>query len=89
MEYADLPNHFLKMDKALYDLKASSMIWNEWPSKFLLENGFKISKIDNTLFLTSREINLLIVEVYVDDIFFEDNKDSLHKELADLMSSEF
>lgn len=65
------------------------MIWNVWPSKFLLENGFKSSKIDNTLLLTSREINLLIVEVYVDDIFFEDNKDSLHKELADLMSSEF
>ncbi|XP_019256393.1 PREDICTED: uncharacterized protein LOC109234792 [Nicotiana attenuata] len=58
-------------------------------SKFLLENGFTRGKIDNTLFLKKQGRNLLIVQVYVDDIIFGATNDSLCEELAKLMRSEF
>ncbi|XP_015158487.1 uncharacterized protein [Solanum tuberosum] len=88
-EDAELPNHVLKLDKALYGLKQAPKAWYERLSKFLLANGFKRGKIDNTLFLKSRGKELLIVQVYIDDIIFGAILDSLCKEFADLMSSEF
>lgn len=60
-EDVDLPNHVLKLDKALYGVKQAPRAWYERLSKFLLENGFKRGKIDNTLFLKSRGKELLIV----------------------------
>lgn len=53
-EDADLQNHVLKLDKALYGLKQAPKAWYENFSKFLLANGFKRGKIDNTLFLKSK-----------------------------------
>ncbi|XP_075082760.1 uncharacterized protein LOC142166898 [Nicotiana tabacum] len=44
--------------------------WYEKLSRLLLENGFTRGKIDNTLFLKKRGRNLLIVQVFVDDIIF-------------------
>ncbi|XP_070014263.1 uncharacterized mitochondrial protein AtMg00810-like [Nicotiana sylvestris] len=46
-------------------------------------------KIDNTLFLKKRGRNLLIVQVYVDDIIFGATADSLCEEFAKLIGSEF
>ncbi|KAH0719582.1 hypothetical protein KY285_015613 [Solanum tuberosum] len=88
-EDAELPNRMLKLDKVLYGLKQTPRAWYERLSKFLLANEFKRGKIDNTLFLNSRGKELLIVQVYVDDIIFEATSDSLCKKFADLMSSEF
>ncbi|XP_070029825.1 uncharacterized protein [Nicotiana sylvestris] len=76
-------------DKALYGLKQAPRAWYEMLSKFLLENGFKRGKIDNTLFLKKPERNLLIVQVYVDDIIFGATTDSLCEEFVKLMGSEF
>jgi hypothetical protein len=39
-------------------------------STFLLENGFSRGKIDTTLFRKTHKHDLLIVQVYVDDIIF-------------------
>ncbi|XP_070014480.1 uncharacterized protein [Nicotiana sylvestris] len=63
--------------------------WYERLSKFILENGFKRGKIDNTLFLKKQGRNLLIFQVYVDDIFFGATIDSLCEEFAKLMGSKF
>jgi len=85
----NLPNHVLKLDKSLYGLNQAPKAWYERLSKFLLTNRFKRGKIDNTLFLKSRTKELLIVQVYVDDIIFGATSDSLCKEFADLMISKF
>ncbi|XP_015168574.1 uncharacterized protein [Solanum tuberosum] len=63
--------------------------WYKRLSKFLLENGFKRGKIDNTLFLKSRGKELLVEQVYVDDIIFGTTTNPLCKEFTALMSSEF
>lgn len=58
-------------------------------SGFLLSHGYKRGKIDNTLFLKNKGKNLLIVQVYVDDIIFGATTNSLCQEFGDLMCSEF
>ena len=65
-ENNELPNHVFKLDKALYGLKQAPRTWYERLSNFLLENGFRRGKVDNTLFLKSKGEHLLIVRVYGD-----------------------
>ena len=78
----EFPNHVFKLDKALYGLKHAPKAWYERLSNFLLENGLRRGKVDNTLFLKSKGEHLLIVQVHVDDIIFG----ATHN---DLMMSEF
>jgi len=58
-------------------------------SNFLLENGFRRGKVDNTLFLKSKGEHLLIVQVYVDDIIFGATHNDLYDEFSKMMRSEF
>jgi len=88
-ESPDFPNHVFELDKALYGLKQALRAWYEWLSSFLIENDFQRGKIDNTLFLKSKEEHLLIVQVYVDDIVFGATNNDLCDEFSKLMSSEF
>jgi hypothetical protein len=44
------PNHVYKLRKALYGLKQVSRAWYERLMDFLLSKGFKMGKIDTTLF---------------------------------------
>lgn len=60
----------IKLDKTLYGLKQAARAWYERLSKFILANEFKRGKIDNTMFLNFRGNDLLIVQVYEDDIIF-------------------
>lgn len=49
------PNHVMKLDKALYVLNHAPRAWYEILSKFLVENGFKREKINNTLSQNKRK----------------------------------
>ena len=82
-------DHVYKLDKALYGFKQAPRAWYERLSKFLLEHDYKRGKIDNTLFLKEKGKDLLIVQIYVDDIIFGATTDKLSKEFAKLMGSEF
>jgi hypothetical protein len=44
------PNHVYKLYKTLYGLKQAPRAWYECLRDFLIENGFRISKVDSTLF---------------------------------------
>ena len=46
----DFPNHVFKLKKALYGLKQAPRDWYDRLSKFFLENGFEMGKVDKTLF---------------------------------------
>jgi hypothetical protein len=56
---------------------------------FLFERGFKMGKVDQTLFLLRQGKEILIVRVYVDDIVFGGSSNSLVARFADDMSREF
>lgn len=88
-ENVDLPNHVFKLDKALYGLKQAPRAWYERLSKFLLDNGLKRGWIDNTLFMKAWGWNLLIIQIYVDNIIFGATTTSHCDEFARRMSSEF
>ena len=66
----NFPNHVFKLDKALYSLKQAPRAWYKRLSIFLMENGFKRGSVDRTLFLKIKGEQLLIVQIYVDDIIF-------------------
>ena len=51
----NFPNHVFKLKKALYGLKQALRAWYERLSKFILKKGFKMEKIDTTLFIKTKE----------------------------------
>ena len=85
----NFPNHVFKLKKALYGLKQAPRAWYERLSKFLISNGFKMGKIDTTLFIKLRKNDILIVQIYVDDIIFGATNVLLCEEFAKSMHSEF
>ena len=56
--------------KALYGLKQAPRTWYDNLSIFLLENGFIRGVIDKTLFFKKHKNDMILVQVYVDDIIF-------------------
>jgi len=53
-ESKEFPNHIFKLEKTLSGLKQAPRACYERLSNFLLENGFRRGKVDNTLFLMSK-----------------------------------
>ena len=78
-ENNEFPNYVFKLHKALYGLKQALRAWYVRLSNFLLKNGFKRGKVDNTLFLKTKGDHLLIVQVYVADIIFGATHENLCK----------
>ena len=73
-----------KLNKALYGLKQAPRAWYERLSKFLMDNEFKCEKVDTILFLKKKDENLLIMQIYVDDIIFGGTIHSLYEEFVNL-----
>ena len=83
------PNHAYFLDKALYGLKQAPRAWYEKLSNFLLSNGFERGTTDITLFFKKKKDEILLVQIYVDDIIFGSTKDKYYKDFENLMKSEF
>ncbi|GJQ93488.1 retrovirus-related pol polyprotein from transposon TNT 1-94 [Tanacetum coccineum] len=67
---ADHPSHVYKLKKALYGLKQAPKAWYDELSTFLLQNHFFKGTIYPTLFIRRFNDDILVVQVYVDDIIF-------------------
>ena len=85
----EYPNHVFKLNKVLYGLKPAPRTWYERLKKNLIENNFKRGNIDNTSFIKKRDEDLLVVQIYVDDIIFGATTHSLCEEFTNLMKWEF
>jgi hypothetical protein len=70
-------------------LKQAPRAWYGRLRGFLLERGFEMGKVDQTLFLLRQGRDILIVQVYVDDIVFGGSFNSLVARFAEDMSREF
>ena len=88
-ESFNFPNHVFKLKKALYGLNQAPIAWYEKLRKFLISSGFKMGKIDTTLFIKPNDNDMLIVQIYVDDIIFGATNVSLCEEFAKSMHSKF
>jgi hypothetical protein len=83
------PYMVYKLRKALYELKQAPRAWYGRLRGLLFERGFEMGKVDQTLFLLKQVRDILIVQVYVDDIVFGGSSNSLVARFADDMSREF
>ncbi|GJR99788.1 ribonuclease H-like domain-containing protein [Tanacetum coccineum] len=83
------PNKVYKVVKALYGLHQAPRAWYERLSTFLLQHGYRRGAIDKTLFIKREKKDIILVQVYVDDIIFGSTKSSMVKELEEIMQKEF
>ncbi|GJZ35918.1 putative ribonuclease H-like domain-containing protein [Tanacetum coccineum] len=88
-EDPDYPDKVYKVVKALYGLHQAPRAWYETLAKYLLDNGFHRGKIDQTLFIKKQKGDILLVQVYVDDIIFGSIKKELCTEFEKLMHDKF
>nr|GFA42347.1 retrovirus-related Pol polyprotein from transposon TNT 1-94 [Tanacetum cinerariifolium] len=66
----DNPNHMYKLKKALYGLKQAPRAWYDMLSSFLISQDFSKGSVHPTLFICRNDNDLLLVQIYVDDIIF-------------------
>ncbi|GJR51196.1 putative ribonuclease H-like domain-containing protein [Tanacetum coccineum] len=85
----DHPNKLYKVVKALYGLHQAPRAWYETLANYLLGNGFKRGKIDQTLFIKKQKGDILLVYVYVDDIIFGSTNKELCTGFEKLMKDKF
>ncbi|GJZ65842.1 putative ribonuclease H-like domain-containing protein, partial [Tanacetum coccineum] len=83
------PDKVYKVDKALYILHQAPRAWYERLSTYLLDNGFHRGQIDKTLFIKRHKDDILLVQVYVDDIIFGSTKKQMSNEFETLMHDKF
>ncbi|GJT15284.1 retrovirus-related pol polyprotein from transposon TNT 1-94 [Tanacetum coccineum] len=76
----DNPSHVYKLKKALYGLKQSPHTWYDMRSQH-----FSKGAVDLTLFTQKAGNDLLLVQIYVDDIIFASTNTALCNEFANLM----
>ncbi|GJT52682.1 putative ribonuclease H-like domain-containing protein [Tanacetum coccineum] len=88
-EDPQFPDKVYKVEKALYGLHQAPRAWYETLSTYLIENGFRRGTIDKTLFIKKDKGDILLVQVYVDDIIFGSTKKSLCDEFEGLMHKRF
>nr|GEV83752.1 putative ribonuclease H-like domain-containing protein [Tanacetum cinerariifolium] len=85
----DYPDKVYKLVKALYGLHQAPRAWYETLVNYLLENGFQKGKIDQTLSIKKQKGDILVVQVYVDDIIFGSTNKDLCKAFEKLMKDKF
>nr|GEX53917.1 ribonuclease H-like domain-containing protein [Tanacetum cinerariifolium] len=88
-EDPDHSNKVYKVVKALYGLHQAPRAWYETLANYLLENGFQREKIGQTSFIKRKKGNILLVQIYVDDIIFGSTNKDLCKAFEKLMKDKF
>ncbi|GJT31994.1 putative ribonuclease H-like domain-containing protein [Tanacetum coccineum] len=85
----DNPNHVYKLKKTLYGLKQASHAWYDLLPKLLLSQEFSKGTVDPTLFIKRQRKDILLVQIYVDDIIFASTTPELCDQFSKIMCSKF
>ncbi|GJZ84552.1 retrovirus-related pol polyprotein from transposon TNT 1-94 [Tanacetum coccineum] len=85
----DHPEKVYLLRKALYGLKQAPRAWYDELSNFLMSKGFTKGIIDLTLFKIKYGEDILLVQIYVDDIIFRSTNPKYSKRFEKLMHSRF
>ncbi|GJU51384.1 putative ribonuclease H-like domain-containing protein [Tanacetum coccineum] len=88
-EDPDFPDRVNKVEKALYGLHQAPRAWYKTLSTYLLDNRFQRGQIDKTLFIQRVKGDILLVQVYVDDIIFRSTRKEMCSEFEKLMHKKF
>ena len=82
-------DHILYLKKALYGLKQAPRAWYDKLTQYLVSHGFIRGKANQTFFIKREDSELIVGQVYVDDIIFGSIKDELAHSFSKLMQAEF
>ena len=82
-------NLVFKHKKALYGLKQDPRAWYYHLDKYLHQQGFTKGYVNSNLYAKIENDKLLIIVVYVDDIIFGSNEESMSQNLLLLCSKNF
>ncbi|GJZ35414.1 retrovirus-related pol polyprotein from transposon TNT 1-94 [Tanacetum coccineum] len=89
----DNPSHVYKLKKALYGLKQAPRAWYDMLSSFLISQQFSKGAVDPTLFTRHAGNDILLVQIYVDDIIFASTNTAMCTAMcmrfANLMTTKF
>ncbi|GKA63743.1 putative ribonuclease H-like domain-containing protein [Tanacetum coccineum] len=85
----DHPKKVYKVVKALYGLHQAPRAWYATLSTFLEKHGYRRGTIDKTLFIKKDKKDIILVQIYVDDIIFGSTKKSWSDEFEALMKGRF
>ncbi|GKD36583.1 uncharacterized mitochondrial protein-like protein [Tanacetum coccineum] len=88
-EDLNFPDIVYMVKIALYGLHLAPKAWYETLSTYLLDNMFQRGKIEKTLFIKRHKGDILLVQVYVDDIIFGSTKKELCFAFEKLMHEKF
>nr|GEW46605.1 retrotransposon protein, putative, unclassified [Tanacetum cinerariifolium] len=83
------PNHVYKLKKALYGLEQAPKALYDRLKAFLIKHAYKIGMVDNTPFTKKKTSNLIIVQIYVNDIIFGSTCQDMCDEFSKIMHVEF
>ncbi|GJX59362.1 retrovirus-related pol polyprotein from transposon TNT 1-94 [Tanacetum coccineum] len=81
----DNPNHVYRLKKALCGLKQASRAWYGLLSSFLLSQGYSKGTADPTLFIRKEGKDILLVQIYVDDIIFASTTTELCDKFSEII----
>nr|GEX39083.1 uncharacterized mitochondrial protein AtMg00810-like [Tanacetum cinerariifolium] len=83
------PKKVYNVVKALYRLHQAPRAWYATLSTFLLNHGYRRGTIDKTLFLKKKNRDIILVQVYVDDIIFGSTTKAWCDEFKALIKGKF
>ncbi|GJT92503.1 putative ribonuclease H-like domain-containing protein [Tanacetum coccineum] len=85
----DHPDKVYKVAKAMYGLHQAPRAWYATLANYLMGNGFQRGKIDQTLFIKRQKGDILLVQIYVDDIIFGSTKMEMCTKFEKFMKDKF
>ncbi|GJS37266.1 retrovirus-related pol polyprotein from transposon TNT 1-94 [Tanacetum coccineum] len=85
----DNPSLVYKLKKALYGLKQALRAWYDMMSSFFISQHFSKGVVDPTLFTQKAGNDLLLVQIYVDDIVFASTNTAMCNKFANMMTTKF
>ena len=84
-----LLDHVLYLKMTLYGLKQAPRAWYNRLTQYLVSHGFIRGKANQTLFIKKEDGELIVAQVYVDDIIFGSTKDELAHGFLKPMQTKF
>lgn len=79
-----------KLHKALYGLKQAPRAWFSRIEEYFIKEGLVKSQNEETLFFKTNKIgNILLVSIYVDDLIYTGDDESMVKDFKESMQKEF
>lgn len=83
------PHHVYRLRKALYGLKRAPQAWYYTLAKYLLTQGYVHENANKTLFIKKDKGDIILVQVYVDDLIFGSLSKALVDEFVSIMTKRF